>query len=458
MKKKHSFLEGPGGVYEILQVSLPIMISQGSLSLMLFTDRYILAGVGEAEPSASMTGGFLATLISVFFVGVLTYITPLAGQYLGAKEPKNSSVAFTQGLFLTGAIYPFLLIAGFFIAPQYMDSMGIPREEAHLAIDYFNVVNSGSIINLINVAISCFLSGIKLTGVVMMINVVGMILNAPLTSYCVHNLSLLSPVQGAGFATVTSSFIMMVFFIAILLWHPKMKPYCLSEAWSIDKKILKILVRYGSPTGGEFFLAFFAFSTFVSLFHSYGPHEALAMTITFNWDLVSYLPLWGLNIGMMSLVGIAMGAQDIKRAQRIAQSGALIAVGLSTIYTFVFWFGSDWMVRSMLPPNPNHDHGPVFVLAKSMVQMVSLYAWANSANMVCSAVLRAAGDTKICFLFTIIGDWMMLLSVWLAIKKFQLDPLYTWYIFVCFVGFISMLYLLRYRQGVWKSIQVIHSS
>src|SRR3990167_9335913 len=77
---------GPGGIQELLKISFPIIISQASVSLMLFTDRLLLTSLGKEYPSASMVAGFFCFIWQVFFVGMLNYINPLVAQYLGAEK------------------------------------------------------------------------------------------------------------------------------------------------------------------------------------------------------------------------------------------------------------------------------------------------------------------------------------------------------------------------------------
>ena len=47
------------------------------------------------------------------------------------------------------------------------------------------------------------------------------------------------------------------------------------------------------------------------MFQSYGVVEGASAAIVFNWDLLSFVPLIGLNIGMISLIGRFVGARDL---------------------------------------------------------------------------------------------------------------------------------------------------
>lgn len=66
---------------------------------------------------------------------------------------------------------------------------------------------------------------------------------------------------------------------------------------------MKKLLYYGSPAGFEMLLNFIAFFFMIALFQSKGDVESTATTIMFNWDLVSFIPLIGIETSVTSLVG-----------------------------------------------------------------------------------------------------------------------------------------------------------
>lgn len=448
---------GEAGIKELLWISLPIIVSQASSSMMLFTDRYLLTPLGRAYPTASMAAGFLSTLLMIFFIGTLTYITPLVAQYLGAKQTDKCPKVLAQGIYLILFVYPLIVVGGYYLAPLYYKIANIAPEEAELALDYFEVINAGSLFTLLAIAFSSFFSGIGNTKYIMVANLSGMLANIPLAYFFIYQdyIPYLSGVRGAAFGTVLSSLFMCILFIIFLRLKQVRESFDFSHAFSFDREIIAKLFKFGGPSGAEFFLIFFAFSSFVTLFHSYGVNEALAMTITFNWDIVAFFPIWGLSIGIMSMVGKYLGAKKVDLALRSTFSGAKIAFTLTCFYMFCFLYFSVPMVKIFIPKNIGEHHDFVLNLGSDMLRMVSIYCWANALNLVFSATLRAAGDTRICMWISICGDWTMLLTTFLAIRVWKLEPLVTWYIFVGFVFFVSLLFVLRFRQGRWKNIQVV---
>ena len=97
-----------------------------------------------------------------------------------------------------------------------------------------------------------------------------------------------------------------------------------------DGEVMRKLLRFGYPAGVELFLNLLAFTSMILLFHSHGLATATAVTIVFNWDMVSFVPLLGIQIGVVSLVGRYMGAGRPEIAERDplrSEDGLVLLVG-----------------------------------------------------------------------------------------------------------------------------------
>lgn len=448
----------PGGVKELLVTSIPIMLSQASSSLMMFTDRYLLKTQGKIVPASSMAGGFLALLFSIFFFGLLTYTTPLVAQYLGANKKNYCPVIATQGFSIALAAAPCLMFAGYYLAPYYFDLVGIIEEEKALALKYFNIMNCFTLFPLLNVIFAGFFSGIKRTNLVMYSNLTAMIINIPLTYFLIHHgiMGYFKGIEGAALATGISTVFIVITYAYFYFSKENVSKYLVLESFYFDRKICKKLLHFGLPTAVEFFLIFFAFNTFVALFHSYGSDEALAITITFNWDIIAFLPLWGLNIGIMSLTGTYMGAKQVEYAKKTTYSGAIIAYSLIVGFSFVFVFFTHELVQLFVVDELLSEDSTAIQLAHFMLQTVSIYCFAEATNMVFSATLRAAGDTKWCMYASIFGHWSVLLISFATIKIFHWPPSHTWLILVVNYFILAGLFAYRYFVGKWQGMSVVH--
>ncbi|MFC1653060.1 MATE family efflux transporter, partial [Planctomycetota bacterium] len=100
----------PGSIRELLAIALPMVVSQGCDTVMIFTDRLFLSKLGALQMNAAFSGGLACFTMMTFFWGLIGYSTALVAQNLGAKRPEKCGVATTQAMLIVLAAYPLILL------------------------------------------------------------------------------------------------------------------------------------------------------------------------------------------------------------------------------------------------------------------------------------------------------------------------------------------------------------
>ncbi len=62
---------------ELLDLALPMVVSQGSYAVMVFCDRLFMSLIGPEYMSATMGGGVAAFFSMSLFLGVMSYANAL---------------------------------------------------------------------------------------------------------------------------------------------------------------------------------------------------------------------------------------------------------------------------------------------------------------------------------------------------------------------------------------------
>ena len=193
----------------------------------------------------------------------------------------------------------------------------------------------------------------------------------------------------------------------------------------------------------------------MNLFHSYGTNEALAITIALNWDILSFLPIFGLSGGLMSLVGRYMGGRQPETAAKATMSGLKFSLSLTLIASMLFLTFTTEMIEVFLPGNLGEDRPKILELATFMLRTVSIYIFANAFFMMLSSALRAAGDTRVCMWASIILHWLLLVTAYLGVRVWFQTPQQTWSLVLVCVAAMATTFILRYRHGKWKTLVVV---
>ncbi|MDD3739672.1 MAG: MATE family efflux transporter [Bacteroidales bacterium] len=445
-----------GGINELLLLALPMVISTAADGVMTFTDRLFLARVGSEQMNAVMGGGVGFQVLTFFFIGLLGYSTALVAQYYGAGEKHNSSKTTFQAIIISLIAWPIILLLKPLVV-EYFVYLKIPQIQLKYQIEYFNIMVWGGIFTILRHSLSCFFSGIGKTKIVMRATIVALILNVILDYILIFGKFGLEPmgIKGAAIASISGSAAAVIMLVYAYLSKTNNKEFFVAKSFRFNFLIMKKLFRFGYPAGLELFLNFFAFSTMISLFHAQGNVAATASTIMFNWDLVSFIPLLGVEIAVTSLVGRYMGAGRPQVAHRAAISGIKIGVFYSVVILVLFVTIPEILVRIFEPINTSQMFESAVPVASNMIRIASIYVLAEAVLVALIGALRGAGDTFFTMVASVVAHWLLVPIVFISFKYFHLSIEWSWFMLVITFMLFSFVLFLRFKSGKWKKIKVI---
>jgi MATE family multidrug resistance protein len=450
--------EGPGGISQLLYIAIPMVVSQACETIMMFTDRLFLSQVSPMHMSASMSGGVTAFMFSTFFIGLTGYATPLVAQYLGSGNKKLCGVVIFQALIITFLSYP-LILAVIPIGHWLFSVVSHSPQQIALETMYFDILMYGTVLGLARNSINAFFSGIGRTRMVMISALVTMSVNVVVNYMLILGNGGFPAmgIKGAAIGTIIGSACgLITVMIGYIHSHKNNPQFELNRTFHFDWSVMKKLLRFGSPGGLELFLNLLAFDLVILIFHSYGPIAAASVTIAFNFDLLFFIPLIGVNIGVTSLVGRYMGSGDPNLAHRTMLSGLKVVTVYGVLMIALFVFLPEPLVSIFI--NSPTNASEVSQMASVMLQMVAIYVIADGYALVYSGALRGSGDTFWTMVISVTLHWLFLVEVLVLIKWLQLSPIAAWIAFVLFIPIIAVAFILRYRSGAWRKIKVVDGS
>lgn len=434
---------------ELLRLAYPMIISQGAFAVMIFTDRYFMSLVSPTHMGASLGGGVASFFCMSLFIGVLSYGNALTAQYFGRKQFDKCSRVVTQGLLLTLFFAPLLVAIGYLSLGSF-EFMGHAPEQVVLARQYFIILIWGASFSLAKTCIASYFSGIGRTYIVMIADTVGVAINIPLTWALIFGYGEVPAlgIAGAAYATIISSLISLLIFCYFYLEPHHATSFMVKQSFQLDRGILRRFVRLGFPSGIEMFLNVAAFNLFLLMFQSYGIAESASAAIVFNWDIVSYVPMIGLNVAIISLIGRYIGAGDTTLMSQVIRISFMLGLGYSSILALLFYLGREPLVAIFLATGSS---GEIQTLASFMMIGLATYVMADATILVAGGVLRGAGDTRWLMWASVLIHWLMLAVQYFVIKVWELGPKVSWVVFVAMILMTAIVYLLRLTSSRWRT-------
>jgi len=399
---------------------------------------------------AAALGGGVVWFFSISLLnGILAYATALVAQYLGAKELHKCSRVITQGIIMALASTPLLILVGFAMRNIFA-GMGHAPDQVELEKTYYTILMFCSVTILIKVCLSTFFSGIGRTRVVMICDVLGILLNIPL-SWCLifgkAGLPTLG-IAGAAYGTVISTVFTIVIYLLFYLAKENRELFKINSSFVFDRGITGRYLRLGFPSGLEMFLNVAAFNLFLLMFQSYGIVEAASATIVFNWDILSFVPLLGLNIAVMSMIGRFVGAGDMHKANEVTTAGYILGIGYSLFLALNFLVFRDVLVEIFIFYEEDAD--AIRSLSRYMMVGLSCYVLCEGMLQVATGVLRGAGDTRWVMWASTSMHWAMLVIQFLIIKVFAFGPRFSWIGFVIMILGLASVFIYRLGSNRWR--------
>ena len=436
-------------LFELARIALPMVVSQGTFAVMIFTDRYFMSQIDSVHMAAALGGGVAAFFSFCFFTGLLSYANALTAQYLGAGELGKCSKVVTQGIVITVMCSPALVLITYLVSGIF-ENVGHDSAQVELEKTYYTILMLGVIITLTKTCLSSYFAGIGRTRVVMICDVCGLVFNVPLCYVMVFGKLGLPElgIVGAGISTIIASFFACLLFFLFYFEREHRVKFFVMNSFHIDWGVLRRFWRLGFPSGLELFLNVAAFNLFLLMFQGYGIVEGASAAIVFNWDLLSFVPMIGLNIGVISLIGRFVGANDMARTDEVMSAAFFLGVFYSAILAILYISFRFPLVEVFSPPEG--DFSEIRSLSAFMMIGLSSYVMADAIIIISGGVLRGAGDTR-WLMYTSVGlHWAMLIAQYYVILVWQFGPQVSWLTFCAMIFAIAIVYVWRLQSGVWR--------
>ncbi len=438
-----------GTTRELLDIALPMVVSQGSFAVMVFCDRLFLSFLGPEHVAAAMAGGVASFFTSSLFIGILAYANALSAQYYGRGDTWKCPRVVTQGMLLALCAFPIILLASVWVY-RLFGVMGHVETQLALERVYYQVLIAGSIFNLLKVVIGSYFAGVGRTRVVMICDVLGVMLNIPLSWALIFGKFGLPELGMAGAAagTVISNAFALVLFLVFYFNRVHRARFKVMESFVFDRGILRRYVRLGVPSGFEMFMNIATFNLFIMMFQSYGVAAGAAASIVFSWDMMSFVPMIGLHIAVISLIGRYVGANDMRHANDVILAGFRIAFAYAGVLGVLFIIFRAELI--LLFAQSEADFTEIVELGSFMMVGLACYVLADATVLVAGGALRGAGDTRWLMTVSIVLHWLMVIAQYYIIIVYDAGPRLSWIAFVIMILLLAACYIWRLLGGVWR--------
>ncbi len=447
----------PAGYREVLQIALPLIFSSSAWSLQHFIDRMLLSWHSPAAIAATMPAGMLNFTFMCLFTGTAGYVSTFVAQYYGARQNQLIGAIVYQGIYvaLAGGLVMLALAP---LGPWFFTLAGHKGLVKAYEISYYHILCLGSFPPLASAALSGFFNGLGRTKPVMWVTIGATFVNLSLDYLLIFGKAGFPAlgVEGAALATVASGVFSLICYTIMILSPSNARLYNTRQNWHFNPKLFLRLLRYGLPTGVQFFLDIVGFTIFLLLVGRLGTVAIAATNITFNINNLAFMPMIGLGITVSTLTGQNLGRNQERLAVRVTYSALhLTALYMGTMI-LLYIFIPQIFIAPFVRSNVSQDYGAIEQLVKILLRFVAVYSLFDILNIIFSATLKGAGDTRfVMYILGILSFGLLVLPTYLTIVIFQKNIIYAWTWATVYISALGLTFYGRFLQGKWQKMRVI---
>ena len=329
----------------IWNMSLPIIASMLVQALYNIVDSVFVSRVSEQALTAVSLAFPAQNLMIGLATGTAVGVNALMGRALGAGLRERADKVANNGVFLAVVGFVISALLGLTCSDLFFRSQTQVESIIQMGNDYLRIVTIGSLGMFCQIMYERLLQGTGRSILSMYTQGLGAIINIILDPIFIFGLKM--GVAGAAVATIIGQFCGCA--LAIYFNHKKNTDITLSlRGFRPNWRLIGEIYAIGLPS--VIMIAIGSVMTFLMnkiLITYHAAHEtaATAFGVYFKLNSFIFMPIFGLNNGVIPIVAYNYGAQNRRRMMATIKRSALYACCIMVFGTVLFWVIPDTLLR-----------------------------------------------------------------------------------------------------------------
>jgi putative MATE family efflux protein len=288
-----------------------------------------------------------------------------------------------------------------------------------------------------------------------LVNVVNVVLNFlliyPTRTIALPWFELLVPGAGLGVigAALASAVSFVVGGIAItvaVFRHPVISPR--GQGLRPDKEILRPCLKVAMPNMAQRFATSLGYVVFASMINSLGDISTAAHGFANTVESAFYIPGFGMQAAAATLAGNCVGAKDKGKLKDLGRLMLVCEVLLMILSGGLLFLLAGPMMR-IFSSDPE-----VISLGTTVLRMVALSEPFYGVTIITEGMMQGVGNTKIPFVFNVIGMWgMRILGTFLCLWLLPNPTLVAaWACMIAHNLALFCMFSVYYKKGKWSPL------
>ncbi|MGI6148051.1 MAG: MATE family efflux transporter [Limnochordia bacterium] len=437
---------------DVVRIAWPSLVELTLTQLTSMVDLMMVGGLGPVAIAAVGLTTQPKFLLMTMFMAMNVGATALVARNKGAGRRGRANQILRQALLLTFIASAAASVLGYIFAEDMVRFMssGEPAAVPDATV-YLRIQMVGFIPFALTSTITATLRGVGNSRTAMVYNLVANVVNVIANYLLIHGHFGFPrlEVAGASLATIIGQGVAFLMAVYVVLKGENYLHLRLRDGFAPVAADIKSIFNIGLPAMVEQLLMRAGVVVFIRTVASLGTIAFATHNIAMNIQALSFMSGQAFAVSATSLVGQSLGKKRPDMAQAYANHtrrlGLIVALTIATVF---FVFGRQ--VVGLYT-----DELAIMIEGAAVLRLVALTQPFQSSQFILAGALRGAGDTRATAVITFIT--VMLVRPGLAILNvnyFGWGLIGAWVALVSDQLLRSLLVVLRYKSGKWKTIRI----
>lgn len=434
----------------LISMSLPMMVSMLVQALYNVVDSVFVAKVNEAALTAVSLAFPVQNLMIAIAVGTGVGVNALLSKSLGEKNFKRVNSTAENAVFLAGVSYAVMLLIGIFGIGLFYRSQTNDAQIVGYGIAYARICCCSSFGIFLQVTMERLLQSTGRTFYTMIIQGTGAVINIILDPILIFGLYGFPRMEAAGAAAATVAGQIIASILAVILNQKVNREVRLQmKGFRPDRQIIAQIYRVGVPSIIMQSIASVMTYGMNLILMAFTSTATAVFGIYFKLQSFIFMPVFGLNNGMIPIIAYNYGANRKERVMRTIRYSVLYAMGIMAAGTLIFHiFPAQLLVMFEASET-------MMQIGVSALRIISVSFVIAGYCIVCGSVFQALGNGMYSLMVSIARQLFVLLPVAFLLSRMG-NVNYVWWAFpIAEIAslIMSTIFLVRIYKKVIATLQ-----
>lgn len=433
----------------ILSMSLPTMFSMIIQAMYNIVDSVFVSSLGQDALTALSLAYPLQLMTISVAVGTGVGINSFISRRLGEKNQELANNGAANGIFISIISWLVFLLVGIFLTVPFFKLFNPTPGVMKYGVDYTSIILIFSVGVMVEIAIEKVLQATGNMIFPMIFQLIGAVSNIVLDPLFIFGIGPFPrmEVAGAAVATVIGQILAMLFAIYIFFFK-KHAVQVHVRNFKPSLKIIKNIYAVGFPSIIMQSISSVLVVGLNAILMGFSEAAVSVHGIYYKMQSFVFMPVFGLNQGLMPIMGYNFGAKNKDRLHSAIRYGCIIAAFIMLCGTVIFWVFPAQILSLF---NANDD---ILNMGIKAMRFISLSFLPAAIDIIFSTTFQAVGKGFSSMILSLLRQLVFILPAALVLSNFGVNA--VWFAYpIAEVGalIVAIFLYTRINKKVFSKLQ-----